>query len=58
MTSTEQNQSYKIHMTQGQGGCVVESVPTLEEAIAFCLERTHEGSFAVECPDGKWFQWS
>ena len=55
----EQNAlTYKIWMTQGQGGDVVDTCNTLNEALALVEKYKDDGSFGIEYPNGTWHNWS
>jgi len=48
---------YKLWATQGQGGSVDATFDTLEEAIAAAERMKGEASFAIELPDGTFYEW-
>ncbi len=50
---------YEVWMTQGQGGCLIETFETLDEAITYAKEgiNNKEGSFGIKYSDGTWHQW-
>ena len=50
--------TYKIWMTQGQGGDVVDTCNTLNEALALVEKYKDDGSFGIEYPNGTWHNWS
>lgn len=51
--------TYKLWMTQGQGGGIVAEYHTLAEAleVADRGRRNKEGSFGIEYPNGAWHEW-
>ena len=48
---------YKIYMTQGQGGVKVKETKSLQTALKFVRKFKEDGSFAIKCPNGKYYEW-
>jgi hypothetical protein len=49
---------WKIHCTQGQGDCVGPECFSLVEAIEEVIREAGNGSFAIECPDGSYYEFN
>lgn len=49
--------TYKLWVTQGQGGSVEAEFVTLDEALAHVERLAGQASFAIEYPDGTYHDW-
>ena len=48
---------FEVWATQGQGGVLDNTYPTLEEALAHVEKHKGEASFGIKYPSGNWHEW-